>query len=310
MSSLLEMRERVRKFYSKYEVYITPLFKFILALISLLCINANLGYMGRLSGNFIIVLVVALMCSFLPKNFIVLLSAGFVSAHLYAVSLECGIVAIGIFLLMFVLYFRFSPKDTLIVVLLPLCFMLRIPYVIPIAAGLLCSPVSVVSVSCGTVAYYLIHYVHENEPTISNLEVEESVAKFRYVIDGILGNKEMMIMIIAFAAIVITVYFIRRLSVDHSWTIGMVAGAVLGVVILLIGDLSYNTQMSVGGLILGMAVSLLIAKVIQFFAFNVDYSRTEYVQFEDDEYYYYVKAVPKNSVAQAQKKVKKITSVL
>ena len=40
--------------------------------------------------------------------------------------------------------------------------------------------------------------------------------------------------------------------------------------------------------------------------FNVDYNRTEIVQFEDDEYYYYVKAVPKNVVAAADKKVKKI----
>ena len=40
--------------------------------------------------------------------------------------------------------------------------------------------------------------------------------------------------------------------------------------------------------------------------FNVDYSRTEYVQFEDDEYYYYVKAVPKNTVTAPQKRVKTI----
>ena len=38
----------------------------------------------------------------------------------------------------------------------------------------------------------------------------------------------------------------------------------------------------------------------------MDYSRTERVQFEDDEYYYYVKAVPKNTVALTEKKVKKI----
>ena len=38
----------------------------------------------------------------------------------------------------------------------------------------------------------------------------------------------------------------------------------------------------------------------------MDYSRTEYVQFEDDEYYYYVKAVPKNTVAVPQKRVKTI----
>lgn len=59
-------------------------------------------------------------------------------------------------------------------------------------------------------------------------------------------------------------------------------------------------------MILGTAAAALIATVIQFFAFNVDYGRTEKVQFEDDEYYYYVKAVPKVTVATPERKVKKI----
>lgn len=310
MSSLLEMREGLRNFYSKYEVYLLPLFKFLLALTSLLCINMNIGFMSRLSGNLVIVLVVALMCSFLPMNFIIIISAGFVCGHLYAVSLECAVVTFALFLLMFILYFRFSPKDAVVVLLLPLCFVLKIPYVIPIAVGLLCSPISIISVSCGTVVYYLILYIKTNAQTIDTLETGEAVAKFRYVIDGILGNKEMLITIVTFAAMIIVVYFIRRMSMDHAWTIAMSVGAVVGVVVLLIGDLAYDTHFSIGFLIVGMIVSLLLAKVLQFFAFNVDYSRTEYVQFEDDEYYYYVKAIPKNSVSRAQVKVKKITSVL
>lgn len=310
MSSLLEMREGLRNFYSKYEVYLLPLFKFLLALTSLLCINMNIGFMSRLSGNIVIVLVVALMCSFLPMNFIIIISAGFVCGHLYAVSLECAVVAVALFLLMFILYFRFSPKDAVVVLLLPLCFSLKIPYVIPIAVGLLSSPISIVSVSCGTIVYYLVLYIKTNAQTINTLETGEAVAKFRYVIDGILGNKEMLITIVAFAAMIIVVYFIRRMSMDHAWTIAMSVGAVVGVVVLLIGDLAYDTHFSIAMLIVGMIVSLILAKVLQFFAFNVDYSRTEYVQFEDDEYYYYVKAIPKNSVSRAQVKVKKITSVL
>ncbi|MFQ9120350.1 MAG: hypothetical protein ACLR4N_07255 [Mediterraneibacter faecis] len=39
----------------------------------------------------------------------------------------------------------------------------------------------------------------------------------------------------------------------------------------------------------------------------MDYSRTENVQFEDDEYYYYVKAVPKVGVQMPEKQVKHIT---
>lgn len=47
-------------------------------------------------------------------------------------------------------------------------------------------------------------------------------------------------------------------------------------------------------------------KVLEFFAFNLDYKRIENVQFEDDDYYYYVKAVPKVAVATPDRKVKQI----
>ena len=57
-----------------------------------------------------------------------------------------------------------------------------------------------------------------------------------------------------------------------------------------------------------MAVSALIAVVYHFFVFAVDYTRTEYVQFEDDDYYYYVKAVPKSFITRAEKSIKNISS--
>lgn len=62
-------------------------------------------------------------------------------------------------------------------------------------------------------------------------------------------------------------------------------------------------------LILGTLVSIVIAMAVEFFVFSVDYSRTEYAQFEDDEYYYYVKAVPKIVMTKQQKNVKKINTV-
>lgn len=307
MSALLEMRNTLRNIYTKGEIYLTPLFKFILALIVLLSINGSIGYMTKISGM-IIPLIVALMCSFLPLNFIVIFGSLFVCLNAYALSLECGIVAIAVFLLMFILYFRFTSKDTIVVALLPLLFMLKIPYVVPIVVGLLCSPLSIVSVACGTIAYYMILFLRENAQTIIDLTSDEAIAKFRFVVDGLLGNKEILIVLIAFSVVVILVYVIRILPVDHSWTIAICVGAVFEIAILLFGDLSFDTHISMGGLIFGTIISLLLAFVIQFFVFNVDYSRTEYVQFEDDEYYYYVKAVPKNSVQKTKVKVRKITN--
>ena len=55
------------------------------------------------------------------------------------------------------------------------------------------------------------------------------------------------------------------------------------------------------GLVVGTLVSLAVAFLLEFLFFNLDYSRTERVQFEDDEYYYYVKAVPKTEWLEKQR---------
>ena len=114
--------------------------------------------------------------------------------------------------------------------------------------------------------------------------------------------------ILAFSVTVILVYFIKRLAIDYAWTIAIAAGALADMMILLVGDLVFDTNGSIAMLIVGTIVSVLAAKVVEFFVFSVDYSRTEKVQFEDDEYYYYVKAIPKINVAAPSRTVKKINS--
>ena len=302
MTNLLVFREQLKKFYSKYELYITPLCKFLLALVSLMVINSRIGYMSTLK-NAAVVLILALLCSFLPINLTIVIAAAVTLAHLYAFSVECAIVALAVFLLLFILYFRFSPKDTLAVLLTPICFVLKIPYVMPIAVGLIGTPASSVAVASGVIVYYMLAGMNESASVLNTFDADGMVDKFRYCIDTLMGNRAMMVAIVAFAATVLVVWF---LSIDHAWTIAMITGALLNILILLFGDLMYSTDISIIGLILGSIVSVLLVKVLQFFVFNVDYSRTEMVQFEDDEYYYYVKAVPKNTVATPEKRVKTI----
>ena len=305
MTTLLVVKQYMKLFYSKYEIYITPFLKFMLAFIALMLINSHLGYMRGID-RLTVVLIAALMCSFMPTNFIVIMAALFTLLHLYALSLECTVVVGVAFLLMFLLYFRFSPKDTAVVVLTPICFLMKIPYVIPISMGLIGTPASAVSVACGVIAYYMIHYVTENDTILSSMTEEEIAAKFKIVIDGILNNKEMVVTIVAFAVALTLVYVIRRLSIDYAWTIAMVAGAFVNIMVILIGDLMFDTEVSLPGAIVGTIISFLLTVVLQFFVFHVDYSRTEKVQFEDDEYYYYVKAVPKVTMARPEKQVKHI----
>ena len=178
MTTLLVAKQYIKNFINKYEVYLKPLMKLTLALASLMMINSKIGYMHRLD-NLSIVLIIALMCSFMPMNFIAFVAAGFIILHFYALSLECAAVTLVLFLVMFLLYFRFSPKDTLVVVLLPICFVLKIPYVIPLAMGLLGTPASVVSTGCGVMVNYLVNYMSDNATAISAMGEEEITTKLR-----------------------------------------------------------------------------------------------------------------------------------
>lgn len=307
MTGLLEIREKLKLFYGRYEPFILPVIKFLLAFMALNTVNGRLGYMTQLD-NIAAVLIIALMCSFLPTGAMTFFAMLFSLAHMYALSMEVALIGLCIYLLMFLLFFRFSPRYSLAVLLTPLLFFMKIPYVVPVAAGLLCGPTAAVSVGCGVGVYYLFETIRVNEQNIRTMGEDDMMAKIRLLIDGIAGNKGMLVMIAAFVVTVLVVYLIRRMSVDHAWTIAAVAGAMINVVILLVGDLLYNINVSVSGALFGSLLAIAGAQILGFFKFCVDYGRKEVVQFEDDEYYYYVKAIPKMTVAMSTKTVKRINS--
>lgn len=307
MSNFILTRELIKRMYAKYEAYINPLLKFIFSLIILSVINSKMGYMGKID-NMVIVLVASLLCSFLPMQIMALIAGLFMLLHMYALAPECAIVVGIMFFLMFILFVRLTPSETIVVIITPLLFMLKIPYVIPVAMGLLGTPASVVSVSFGIVVAYVLQYIQNNAATITSLEDGNMVARIRFMVDGLLGNKTMFGMMVVFGIVIVLVYTIRRRSVDYSWTIAVIAGGVAELILMLICNLTFDMNQSMGGIILGCILAILFGLFLQLFSFHLDYKKVENVQFEDDDYYYYVKAVPKVTVPVSNKKVKRVHS--
>ena len=52
MTKLLEIKDQLIRFYSKYETYLYPIVKFAVALALFTVINTNIGYCWRLSVPF------------------------------------------------------------------------------------------------------------------------------------------------------------------------------------------------------------------------------------------------------------------
>ena len=72
------------------------------------------------------------------------------------------------------------------------------------------------------------------------------------------------------------------------------------------GSFLTDADVPVLSVIAGAAGAIVLMLVLEFFLFNVDYTRAEYLQYEDDDYYYYVKAVPKIKMTQSSRSVKTI----
>lgn len=303
MNSFLTIKQQIKEFVYKNEVYLKPVLKLVLALMALLMINNKLGYMDKID-NMSVVLIAALMCSFMPYSFIILISALFILLHLYALSLECAIVGLVLFMVLFLLYFRFSPKDTMVMVLMPFCSAIGIPYVIPLTMGILGAPVSAVSVACSLIVTFFVNYVAGIAGELSSMEAADMASKFRTIIDGLLDSKELITFIVVFAVVIIAVYIVKRLPIAYSFTISLGVGAVLLIIMTPIVGGVLHASVSFMKLLIGTIFSLLIAFVIQIFAFTLDYHRTEKVQFEDDDYYYYVKAVPKATAGRTARRRK------
>ena len=77
-------------------------------------------------------------------------------------------------------------------------------------------------------------------------------------------------------------------------------------VVTAMGSIALGVNISYGPLIIGNIVAAVAGLVLELFLFSVDYARSERLQFEDDEYYYYVKAIPKVAMTTPEKTVKKI----
>lgn len=307
MTGLLLWKEHLKGFYQKYNQLLHPLIRFLFTLCTVLSINSTVGYMAKLK-NPLVVFMVCLVGTLLPNCMLVFLIGGFLAVHLYAVSVEMALIAVLVMMIIGILYYGFKPGDSWLMVLTPLAFLFKIPYAVPLLVGLGGSLSSVIPVGCGIFFYYLIMYVKQNAGVLTGEAAVDMVQRYSQIVRSVFLNQTMTVMIATCAVGILVVYLIRRLSIVYAWLAAIVTGSVAELVVIFIGDFVFGVPAAPLEMVVGMLVSAALAALYNFFIFSVDYSRTEYVQFEDDDYYYYVKAVPKMTMSTTDVRVKKINT--
>lgn len=305
MMPILVFRERVKNFYQRYDAYIVPVIKFLFAYITFFVINKEIGYDARFE-SLPVVLALSMVSAFTPSAVLVLLALLVSALHIYAISPVLSIIIVLIMMIIYFLFARYTPKYGYVLLAVPILFVLKIPYTIPILLGLISSPVAVVPTGCGVVVFFLFQIIKSAVNMQVNMTVEDILALYKYVINSLVDNKLLIITIVIFCLILLVTYFVRRMSFDYAFEIGIAAGTLTCILGFLVGDIFLNNTKQILSMILGTLASGAIVYIIHFFKLTLDYSGVERAQFEDDVYYYYVKAVPKVTVTTPQVNVKHI----
>lgn len=294
MTLLTELKDALQRFYIQNEYWATPLLRAVTAFLCFFTIDRQIGS-GSILSNPLLELAAAALCSFLPWTAISVIAAVFVLGHAYETSLELALIAAFVLLFSALIQAAFRAGHAVLIALVPLFFYLHVPYVIPVAAGLSLGLSSIIPVSIGILMYYLLSCMNENAAVLSlnTKDLMETANQYAGVFQGLFENRTMLVTILAFAVCIVLVYILHQLELPYSWSLALLVGIASILIVSLFGVSYGGAEFSLSGLLVGAVLSACICFLYALIFHGADYRGTERLRFEDEDYFYFVKAVPK-----------------
>lgn len=308
MTQLLAIRDAINNFihYNRKATY--PLLRFVLYGAMLWGYAGIFGYQDSNRVGVGIILLFLIVSSLLfPADFFYFFVSAVTALELYFISYELGIAMILMNTIVYLLYLRYSHRFCLIVLAIPLAYVCHIPCLIPLAVGMLLGCSGIVPVTYGIVIYYFAQYMGDYKTVLSSGTLGESTNGIVYVLKYMNQDKSMWVTMAVFAIVVIIVNYVYHLTLDYAWNMAILAGAVVNILLFLLGGFLMELDSTVLEVVIQTIAATLIASIMQFYLRAVDFSRVERVEFSDDEYYYYVKAIPKVKMGFRNVRTKKIS---
>ncbi len=291
MTNLLIIRDYFKIFFQKHDRFMVPLVRFIYMLTVLIVFKNLFGYSKELYEA-PVVIAVSFVSAFVPSGVIYLIAATIAVMDVMNLSIQVALVLAIVLALIYLLYLRLVPGKSWIV-LASMILTIKLPCLVPLLSAMLVGPVAIVPSIGGVLLFYFSIHARQLEPLINASTDDVSQSQIPYLMNMLMSDKEMFLFCIVYAIIIMVTYLIYRSSIRYSWFVAIVAGTSLMIFALLAGSMMIENDMNIIAILVGSLISSFIAIIIQFFKGVVDYGRIELVQFEDDDYYYYVKAIPK-----------------
>ena len=281
--------------------------KLMLAFMTFYTIELQIGSRQQ-QKSWVEIAIFTLIATVLPQKAMSVLLAIFVITHMTAISVEAGAIATIFFLFLFLTYFVFKPRQSILIIVMSLAGMMNMNAAVVIPMGLLYEPICIIPAAAGSFVYGMIITLRQNSSVLETASSRlTSMEKASYFIKAVFENERLLLLVVVLVITVIVVYVIRRLPYSYAWAIAIAAGAASYVLIVMVGNVAFAVTVNLFYLSISVVIGVLAAGIINMFKFLLDGTHTEFLEYEDEDYVYYVKAIPKYSLTRTDKKIKTIT---
>ena len=315
LSTLFQVRGIVSKYLKRYELYINVVLKFAAYLLLFRIMSGNTAFSGEgVFNSFVVQLVLALVATLLPNRCGVMIALAICVYNIFLSSLIGSVIVGAMMLVLYIAMARMFPDQAYFLVLIPICIQWKLYLLVPIFAGMYVGVTAIVPVVAGVLMWGLQQII----PAFMTLEMGESLDVLpkmisdasTYGIDQIAKNEQMVYLLIISVGIILVVSLLRKLRLDYVRYIALGAGGVLGMVCLIMGKAVDSLQGSLIVMLLWGLLTILGIALLEFLNLTLHYKAAQDLEFEDEEYFYQVRAIPKiNPVSKTKKQVKTINEV-
>ena len=285
MESILKLKNSIRDICRKQDEIITPILRFIWSLIVFMSIQKIYGY-NDLASKPEVTILLAVMAALLPDGFMFFMAGVVMALHSFSVSLEVGAVFIVLFVIIYCVYIRFFPKYAYAVLMVPVFYVLHIPFAAPIVIALVAGLGGVVPAVCGVALYYFSQCAAEINHLLATKSNENEIEAVKQLSSVLIGNRDMYTTMIAFAVTVLTIALLAKLTFNYAIYVAMGAGIVVNIIGAILAGFIMSEDVPMDMVVIGSIVGLVLAFILRFGQGILDYKHTERVQFEDDDYYF------------------------
>ncbi len=306
MMALYGVKARIKNFFEKNDRWIRPLMHVILASTIYFMLITEYPYRTEVAKYAVpMILLLAVVGAFFPIGVSAFFATVLIFMEISKVSYIAAAGAGLIVLIYLLLLGRFSSYQSVVIIAMIALWKWNVIGAVPLIAGLMFAPTMIPACAMGVVFHYILESFEDYYQYSQGIvDQENTLQGLQHLFQYIMGKKEIYVYAIAISLTLLVTYVIRKMKFSYSSYVGISVGAVIyALSVIELGNLFKVENIHLGTVTSGTLIGLCIAIVVQFFRFSLDYHRARRLQFEDDDYYYYVDAIPKLKISKGEKQV-------